>query len=327
MDILVVVAPDGPELPAASIELLGGASSLASQSGGSVSATVLGKGVARVCQEAAAFGADRVYSVDDQALAPGETDLYLQAVEAVVREVRPQVVLFSADAFGAELAPRLAHRLEVGVVTSCSGLRLAEDGQLLFTRPVYGGKALVEMAVTRSPALATVSPGSLAGLPREEGRTADVRPVSIHLDPAGRRTRVHEVRQEESAGVRLEGAKIVVSGGRGLGEGANFKYLEALAGVLGAAVGSSRPPVDTGWVPPNMQVGQTGKTVAPDLYIAVAISGQSQHVAGMGRSRHIVVINKDPEAPFFKIAELGVVADYKRVLPLLTEKLKAALHR
>ena len=323
MDLLIVSLPTGSQLPASTAELIGGARGLLSRSTGSVAVAVLGTNVEDACREAVTRGADRVYRVDSEMLVEYEAEPYLRALEVVVEASRPEVVLFTADVFGSELAPRLAHRLGTGVVTSCEGIRLSDGGDLLFTRPVYGGKAMAEMSVAGMPRVAAVAPRTFEPLPRDDSRRGDITRIDLQPEAGSRGVRVLEVREEETSGVRLEDARIVVSGGRGLGEAANFRYLEDLAQILGAAVGSSRPPVDSGWVPPSMQVGQTGKTVAPELYIAVGISGASQHLAGMGRSKHVVVINKDPEAPFFKFAEVGVVADYRKLLPILVEKLKA----
>ncbi len=326
MDFLVVALPTGQRLPAPAAELIGGARRLVSQAGGTVAVAVLGHQVADACRDAVAFGADRVYSIDNPALVNFDADSYLLALEAAVRESQPAAVLFTADTFGTELAPRLAHRLATGAVTNCASIDLSDDGKLLFTRPVYGGKAMATMEVTGSPSIAAVAPRSLEPLPRDDSRQAEIAQLSVEIDPSKRKARVIEVRQEEVSGIRLEDAKVVVSGGRGLGEAANFKMLEELAAVLGAAVGASRAAVDAGWVPTALQVGQTGKSVAPELYIAVGISGASQHLAGMGRSKHIVVINKDPEAPFYGVAELGAATDCKKLVPLLTGKLKRLLH-
>lgn len=326
MDFLVIELAARDRLTSAGAELIGGAWRLASASGGAVSVAVLGENVAEACRGAVAFGAGRVYAVESPLLVNYDAERYLAAAELAARESGASAVLFVADAFTAELAPRLAYRLGTGAVTGCVSLTLSPDGELLLTRPVYGGKGMAEMAVTRLPAVATVAPGSLEPAQMGGSRQVDAAPLRLPDQPESGGVKVLEVRPEESEGVRLEDAKVVVSGGRGLGEPANFRYLEELAAVLGAAVGASRPAVDAGWASPGMQVGQTGKTVSPELYIAVGISGASQHLAGMGRSKHVIVINEDPEAPFFKVAELGVVADYRKVVPLLTEKLKALSH-
>ena len=322
MIILVIELAAGDRITAASAQLVGGARRVASASGNTVSVAALGRNVAGACRDAVALSADRVYAVESPLLSDYSAETYLVAAELAVRESGASAVLMAADTFTAELAPRLAHRLGTGAVTGCVSLALSPEGDLLLTRPVYGGKAMAEMAVRQLPVVATVAAGSFEPMARDDSRTVEVLSLKLPDMPVPRVTTL-EVRAEESEGIRLEDAKIVVSGGRGLGEPANFRYLEELAKVLGAAVGASRPAVDAGWAPPSVQVGQTGKTVSPELYIAVGISGASQHLAGMGRSKHVVVINKDPEAPFFKVAELGVVADYRKVVPLLTEKLQA----
>lgn len=325
MEFLIVALPVGSRLPSPAAELIGGARGMAPQSAGTVSVAVLGKDVAVACRDAAAYGADRVYAINDEMLTDFHSDAYLLALQGLVKETEPDMVLFSADPFTTEIAPRLARRMGTGAVLGCVDLVLDGEGQAILTRPVYGGKAMAQMVVTGRPAVATVVPRSFEAPAREDANSAEVIDRAAGIDPKSLPTRVEEVRQEESTGVRLEDAKVVVSGGRGLGDSSGFGCLEELARVVGGAVGSSRAPVDAGWVPPAMQVGQTGKNVAPELYIAVGISGAAQHLAGMGRSKHVVVINKDPEAPFFGIAELGVVGDYKKLVPLLTEKLRAQL--
>ena len=323
MKYLVVSLPTDAVFPRAAAELLGAVAGLGGQPSDVVAVAVLGRAVSQACREAVALGAAAVYSVESDALVDGDADVYLQALAAVVEEARPEVVLLAADPLSAELAPRLAYRLGTGAATDCVGIAHAEDGALLFQRPVYGGKALAWLEISGSPKIATIAPHSFDPLPRDDAHRAVVSEIAFAVDPAARRARVQEVLREDTGGVRLEDARVVVSGGRGLAEAGNFRYLRDLAEVLGASVGASRPPVDLNWVPASLQVGQTGKVVAPDLYVAVAISGASQHLAGMGAAKHIVVINADPQAPFFKVAEVGVVADFKTFLPVLTEKLKA----
>jgi electron transfer flavoprotein alpha subunit len=325
MDFLIFSLPTGPRIPAPVAEMIGGAKKLTSVANGKVTVAVLGYQIDESCRDAVASGADKVLAFDNSNLTNYDADSYLMAAEVAVRESQPDVVLFTADAFGWELAPRLGHRLRTGVVNSCSNLELS-DGIPLFTRPVYGGKAMASFQVNGSPAIATVTPRSFDPLPRDDTRQAEILKMDAGIDLDNRKARVIEVCQEEVSGIRLEDAKVIVSGGRGLGDATNFKMLEELASVVGGAVGASRAAVDAGWVPMNMQIGQTGKSVAPELYIAVGISGASQHLAGMSRSKHIVVINRDPEAPFFSVAELGAVADCKRLVPLLKEKLNRLLH-
>ncbi len=327
MKILVVSTSARTGLPQPSAELIAAGRQLVSGKEGTVAVAVLGQDVAQACRDAVAFGADQVYSVENSLLVAHDTDAHLQAVDAVVREVAPEVVLLVGDALGTEVAVRLAHRLKTGAVAYCSSIRSLEGDRLAFTRPIYGGKAIAEMTVEGTPQIAAVTARSFEPLPRDDARTGEITSLAVSIGSDGQRTKVLETIQEEVTGVRLEDAKTVVSGGRGLGDGANFRMLEELAAVMGAAVGASRAAVDAGWASPAMQVGQTGKQVAPELYIAVGISGATQHIAGMGRAKHVVVINKDPEAPFFRLAELGVTADYKKVVPLLIEQLKVQMSR
>ncbi len=291
--------------------------------GGTVEAAVLGHGTAQACREATVFGADAVYAVDDVVLADFDAEAYLQALLVIVKERSPEVVLFTADYASGELAPRLAHRLGSGAITEAVRMEVAGNDELVFTRPVYGGRLMAE-TVAKHPTIATLMPGSLESLPRDECRSVDVTTLQVGWGDRIGLVRILEVEREEDA-VPLEGARVVVAGGRGMGEPTGFKSLEELAAVLGAALGASRAAVDEGWVPPSRQVGQTGKKVAPDLYIAVGISGATQHLAGMSRAKHVVVINADPEAPFYKVAEVGVAADYKKLLPPLTARLRELL--
>ncbi|MFQ5903103.1 MAG: electron transfer flavoprotein subunit alpha/FixB family protein, partial [Candidatus Binatia bacterium] len=222
-------------------------------------------------------------------------------------------------------APRLAFRHGASLAHDCTDLRV-EDGALVAERPVYGGNA-TSVVRSRTPelSLATVRAKALDPAEPQEGRTGEVTELAVELKEGALKARFVETRQEKGEGVRLEDAVIVVSGGRGLGSGENFRYLEELAAVLKAAVGASRAAVDAGWVPTHMQVGQTGRIVSPNLYIAVGISGAMQHMVGAGPSKHIVAINTDPDAPIFQRAQYGVVGDYKAVVPALTKKLRELL--
>lgn len=306
-------------------ELLGGAGVLAEQLGGQVCAAVIGEAVEGLAGLLIAGGANRVYVAEHPLLAEYQADIYLAAAERICREQSFEAVLFAGSSAGRELAPRLAYRLQAGVITDCVAIAVdAETRQLLFTRPVYGGKAMAVMTA-RAPRIAVVRPRSLEPSASDDGRWGETVKIQLDLNPALKRTKVVELLKEETAGVKLEEARIVVSGGRGIGGAENFKIIQDLAAVLKGAAGASRAAVDAGWAPPSWQVGQTGKIVAPDMYLAIGISGASQHLAGVSASKHIVAINIDPDASIFRVAEIGVVEDYRKVVPALTRKLKEVI--
>jgi electron transfer flavoprotein alpha subunit len=308
------------------LDLLGGARDLADATGGKVTVAALGVGATQVGPSLVARGADVVLTSEESALAvaPGEAGVI--ALEAAVRAAQPDVVLLAADSYGRDWAPRLARRIGGGLVTEVTGWSVA-DGKVRFNRLVFGGKAQAVMAAKRAVAIATVKPGAASAKAADPGRTREMRDlgVSIPVDPSW--PTVVETAIEPARGPRLDDAKIIVSGGRGLGGPENFKYLQDLAAVLGAAVGASRAAVDAGWVPQTWQIGQTGKTVAPNLYVAVGISGASQHLVGCSRSKTIVAINTDKDAPMFEYARLGVVGDFKEILPAFTDAVKALLQK
>jgi electron transfer flavoprotein alpha subunit len=322
--ILVAAPVQSGAVSGSLIDLLGGAADLAAQTGQQVVVAALGPGAGQVAGALIARGADQVLTCEEPTLdqAPGEAGII--ALAEACRQTEPTLVLLPADTCGRDWAPRLAFRLNAGLVTEATGFS-AEGSQVVFTRLVYGGKAVARMASRRAVAVATVKPGAGKAREPEPGRTGAVASlgISIPVNPAWPTVVRRDI--EESAGPKLEDAKIIVSGGRGLGGPENFQYLAQLGEILGAAVGASRAAVDEGWVPATWQIGQTGKAVAPDLYIAVGISGASQHMVGCSRSKTIVAINKDPEAPIFDQARLGLVGDYREVLPPLMEALKEML--
>lgn len=304
------------------LELLGGARELADGLGVRVAACLPGHGISGLARELIYHGADIVLVADHPLLKEFQPDLYLAAVEKICREEKPGLIMFTGNITGRQIAPRLAYRLKSGVVTDCVAIGIsAEKGDLILHKPVYGGKATAVMSAV-DPQVVTVRPRVMEPLERDETRNGDIRPVHIDLSDSMARTRVIDRVIEQQTGIRLEDAGLVVSGGRGIGGEEGFTELEALAGLLRGAVGASRAAVDSGWVSPSRQVGLTGKIVAPDLYIAVGISGASQHLAGMSGSKYIIAVNKDPDAPIMSVARYGVTEDYRRVIPLLTEKLK-----
>ena len=324
--VLVLCETKESKLASISAELLGGGSKLAKDLGQELSAVLVGSSVADLAQEAIACGADKVYVVDDPLLKDYQTDSYLPVMEKVVGQAMPQVLIMGQTSIGRDLAPRLAFRLNTAVSLGC--LELAIDPQskkLLQTKPVYGGNAQAVFTTESFPQIATVRPKAMAPLAPDQSRKGEIIKVDAGLDASAIRTKVLEKVPEEVEGIKLEDAEVVVSGGRGIGSTEGFAQLEELAKILKAAVGATRPPCDNGWVPTGAQVGLTGKIVTPDLYIAVALSGSSQHMSGCSGAKTIVAINKDPEANIFREARFGVVGDWKKIVPAFTEKLKELL--
>jgi electron transfer flavoprotein alpha subunit len=292
-----------------------------------VSAVLLGEKVGAAAQEAVYFGAGKVYVIEDPALKEYSTDAYVAAVDKLCRETMPNIVLIGQTSMGRDLAPRLAFRLGTGLTTDCIELGIDPETKLMLqTKPVYGGNALAIVVCEQArPQMATVRPKSQEPLERDESRKGEVVAFDGGIDPSKIRVKFVERVMAEMEGIKLEDAAVVVTGGRGMGAPEPFEQLAQLAKILGGAVGASRPPCDSGWVPANLQVGLTGKIVTPALYIAVAVSGASQHLSGCSGSKNIVAINKDPEANIFKVAQYGVVGDYKKILPPFTAKVKELL--
>ena len=314
------------KLAAIATELLGCGRKLADDLGQELYAVLAGSDISSLAQEAIAFGADKVYVVDDPLLKDYQTDSYVLTLEKVVKQVMPQILLLGQTSIGRDLAPRLAFRLETATSMDCVELAIDPESKLMMqTKPVYGGNAQAIFTGETCPQIATVRAKAMSPLEPDASRKGRVVTIAAGLDPSAIRTKVLEKVSQEVEGVRLEAAEVVVSGGRGIGGAEGFKQLEELAKLLKGAVGASRPPCDNGWVPDVLQVGLTGKVVTPDLYIAVALSGASQHMAGCSGCKNIVAINKDPEANIFKVAHYGVVGDWKKLIPAFTEKLKELL--
>ena len=273
---------------------------------------------ASAASAAIAGGADIVYTVVDGPAADGEFDALVDAAQAATAQSGARYVIGAKTLTGRDVMPRLAFRLGTALASDCSSLALDESGRLVATRPVYGGNAEASVACLGSVAVASLRPKSVDALEPDTSRTGEVLPLAFE---ANVRTRVLERVEEAGEGVRLENARVVVSGGRGLGGPEPFDSLRELADMLGGAVGASRAACDAGWVPSGYQVGLTGKTVTPDLYIAVGISGASQHMAGCSNSRTLVAVNKDAGANIFKEARFGVAGDWQKVLPAFMEQL------
>lgn len=319
--VLIVAETAQGELPSINAELIGVGRQLADQLGEPLSAAILGSGVGGLASQLGALGADKVYMVDSPALAKYENDTYVPALAAVVQQAAPRAVILGQSFTGVDLAGRLAVGLGTGAQADCTDLRFDDEKHLVMVRPVYGGNAIAEYVAEGPLGVATIRPKAFEPAQPQEGRRAEL--VTVELPAVQPKVKVGEPVQREAGGLRLEDAKIIVSGGRGLGSREAFdQYLAPLAQVLRAPIGASRAAVDSGYADPQLQIGQTGKVVAPNLYIAVAISGALQHWAGMSGAKNIVVINKDPDAALFKLGHFGVVGDYKKVVPALTEKLK-----
>jgi electron transfer flavoprotein alpha subunit len=297
---------------------------IAEKTGETVSAALLGADVSSLTQDLIESGADAVYMVQNDKLSEFKNNIYLKALEDVAAKAQPRLILFPGEAASMELAPRLAHRLSAGLVTDCVEFEVQEDF-VIFTKPVYGSKALARMKVKSPVALAIVRPRTQEPFSGEEGRTGESICVESELDALAPEAEMVERVEEEILECTLEEANVVVSGGRGLKDVESFEQLRELAGILNGAVGATRVAVDQAMVPPSCQIGLTGKIVAPEVYFAIGISGASQHIAGMSGSKYIVAINSDPDAPIFSISNVGVVDDYRSVLPTLVEEIRKKL--
>jgi electron transfer flavoprotein alpha subunit len=320
--IWIIVEQNKSEIRKVSLELLSQGRKVADKTGDPLVAVILGKGVAELAAKAAPYGPDKVILIDDEKLADYTTGAYTSALNKLIKKEEPQAVLLGNTAVGKDLAPRLAQRLGVGMASDCTGMEADDANFLSFKRPIYGGKAFVEITAKARPVLATIRPNTFPVAEPDPSRKPEVVKETADIDAADLKAIVKEVAYAVSERPELIEANIIISGGRGMKGPENYKILEECADVIGAAVGASRAAVDAGWIEQKFQVGQTGKTVSPTLYIACGISGAIQHLAGMGSSKVIVAINKDPEANIFTLADYGIVGDLFEVVPLLTEEFK-----
>jgi len=309
-----------------SAEGLGVGRKLADDLGQELSAVLVGSGIGDMAKEAITYGADKVYVVDEPLLKDYQTDSYVAAMQKVIEQATPQVLILGQNDIGRDLAPRLAFRLETTVTMDCVELAIdAGSKRLLRTKPVYGGNALAVYTGDTDPQIVTIRTKAMTPLEPDISRQGEIIKIEAEIDASVMRTKILERIEEEVAGIKLEDAEVVVAGGRGIGNPEGFSQLEELAKVLKGAVGASRPPCDNNWVPDTLQIGLTGKIIAPEVYIAVAISGSSQHLSGCSGSKNIIAINKDAEANIFRQARFGAVGDWKKVLPAFTAKLKELL--
>jgi electron transfer flavoprotein alpha subunit len=321
-NVLVIAEQRDGVLKKVAFEMLGVGAELAAALGGQVEAALLGSGLAGLPDTLAQYDAAKVYVADDDSLAAYSAEGYTNTLAAFIGKVGPAIILLGATAMGKDLAPRLAARLGVGLATDCTALEI-DGGRLLATRPIYAGKALAKVKLHGDPQMATLRPNVLPAPEPVAGATATVESVAAAAGNV--RAEVVGVVGAGEGEIDVAEANIIVSGGRGVAGPEGFAPIRSLAKTLKAAVGASRAAVDAGWIDHGHQVGQTGKTVTPNLYIACGISGAIQHLAGMKTSKVIVAVNKDPEAPIFKVANYGIVGDLFEVVPLLEKEFKALL--
>jgi electron transfer flavoprotein alpha subunit len=324
--VAVYVEHRGDKLLPIALEGLGAGRKLADDLGQPLVAILVGSNVSRLAQSAITSGADRVYVVDDPLLQSYQVDAYVNVMEKIVKQVKPQILILGHNDAGRDLAPRLAFRLGTVVTTDCVELAIdAASKRLLVTKPVYGGNALAVFTTETNPQMVTIRTKAMTALEPDALRKGETINIAAVPEASAIRTKVLNRVEEEVAGIKIEDAGTVVAGGRGMGNAEGFRQLEELAKLFKGAVGASRPPCDNDWMPDTVQVGLTGKIIAPELYIAVAISGSSQHMSGCSGAKIIVAINKDNEANIFRHARFGAVGDWKKVLPAFTAKVRELL--
>jgi len=319
--VLLIAEAAGEQLAATTAELVAEGARLSQELGsGPVTVLLAGKNVQGVASGLGQLGAEEVLVADFDGAAPPSPQWTLAAAEQAARAVKPDVVLLTHAGGSRDLAASLAYRLESGIVTDATALRV-DGGELIITKPVFGGSAIAEFAISSSPKVVTLRPRAFETAEAATPHEAQVEALSVApFEPAIEV--LEEVREQATSGPRLKDAKVIISGGRGLGGPENWHFVEELATLLGAAVGATRAVTDAGWVSPSLQVGLTGATVAPDLYITIGISGAVQHIAGISGARNVVAINRDADANIFKYARYGVVGDWKLIVPAFTQRLK-----
>ncbi len=326
------------ELGSIAFELIGKGKELADDLGTEVTAVLLGSNIRGLADQLAEYGADHVIVVDDPKLETYRTEPYAQALAGVINEYKPEIMLVGATAIGRDLGPTVSARVKTGLTADCTSLEIgqfplnaapenAKQNQLLMTRPAFGGNTIATIACPDNrPQMATVRPGVMLKRERQVGAKADIIDFKPDLTENNKYVEILNIVKDVKETVNIADAKILVSGGRGVGSAENFKLLDDLAEAIGGTVSCSRAVVDAGWKPKDLQVGQTGQTVRPNVYFAIGISGAIQHTAGMEESDIIIAINKDETAPIFDVADYGIVGDLNKIVPALTEALKNHAH-
>ena len=320
--VLVLADVRRQKLRNVTLEMIGAATVIAA--GGEVGVAILGKDIKALADGLGDFGVDVTYVVDSPELEHYSPSVYRKAFLEIVRDFEPSAVLMAHSAIGKDFAPVMAARLGAGQVSDIVGIE-GEGDDLRFVRPIYAGKAYTKVRIKQGTTMATVRPNNLPPAESGAGKTGALKEMTVSFEQPDLATMVKEIVAKASTGVDLTEAKVIVSGGRGVKDSSGFDPLQALADVLGAAVGASRGACDAGYCDYSLQIGQTGKVVTPDLYIACGISGAIQHLAGMSNSKVIVAVNKDPEAPIFQVADYGIVGDLFEVVPMLTEEFRKVL--
>lgn len=314
------------EIQKVSYELIGKARQIADEIGTKVTAVILGHDIESKCHKLIPFGADQVIIVDDKNLEIYTTEAYTQALTKVLEDTKPEIVMIGATSIGRDLGPRVSSRLNTGLTADCTTLEVGENNELLMTRPAFGGNIMATIICPdHRPQMSTVRPGVMTMMEEDASRMGSIEKVAVNFTDEIHRVKILEVVKEEKTEEGIDEAHILVSGGRGVGSKENFDVLADVAGMLGGTISASRAVIDSGWFDHSKQVGQTGTTVRPDVYLACGISGAIQHVAGMEDSDYIIAINKDSEAPIFDVADFGVVGDVNKVLPHLIEELKTMI--
>lgn len=324
-NVAVVIEQREGKIQPVSYELLGKARELADTRKEDVVAIIPGFNISEVAKELIGYGADKVIVIENKLLELYSNEVYTKSVFAAIKHINPEIVLFGATTIGRDLAPRLSARIHTGLTADCTSLDIDEEtGNLLMTRPAFGGNIMATIICPDfRPQMSTVRPGVMLKLEYDAARKGSVETFKVELNAEDMNVEILENVKETGKKVNIEDATILVSAGRGLGGPDGLGPLEALAEQLGGEVSGSRAVIDSGWLGKERQVGQTGKTVRPDLYFAMGISGQIQHIAGMEDSEYIIAVNKNPQAPIFDVADIGIVGDLHKIIPALKDEIEA----